>query len=267
MRKALTLTLIGIIGFSNLVFAETVILKTGEKMEGKILERTDRYIRLKFCGVPLTWYVDEIESIDGASVSYEEAPKKKEAKRNDTENIIDTYTTPVEKMVNTGWEEWFIRASSHVGRIDAIGKKNEKIKRRSLKKIKRMLKADDRTYEKEILAETDANLSALIAELKTLDSPDELTAYKKEMINSVRYWKKVYRAIAEKDKRNSSAYEWLALTSAMNRSASLKSLYEEKGVPAEIVSALDGEIAIYKKRLNKIAMEMDFPAPRDKEDI
>ncbi|MFA5373553.1 MAG: tetratricopeptide repeat protein [Candidatus Omnitrophota bacterium] len=51
------------------VRAETVILKTGEKVEGKILEKGDSYIKVDFFGVPLTYYLIDIESIDGQPVN------------------------------------------------------------------------------------------------------------------------------------------------------------------------------------------------------
>jgi len=51
--------------FSSLVIAEAVILKSGKKLEGKILEKTDKYIKIDFDGIPLTYYFDEIEKIEG----------------------------------------------------------------------------------------------------------------------------------------------------------------------------------------------------------
>lgn len=48
-------------------FAETVILKSGQEIKGKILERTDKYIKIEFHGVPITYYLDEVVSIDAQS--------------------------------------------------------------------------------------------------------------------------------------------------------------------------------------------------------
>jgi hypothetical protein len=49
-------------------FAETVILKTGQKVEGKITEKTDKYIKVDLEGVNLTYFLDEVASIDGQKV-------------------------------------------------------------------------------------------------------------------------------------------------------------------------------------------------------
>jgi len=45
--------------------AETVILKSGKTVEGKLIEQTDKYIKIYFQGVQLTYSIDEIESVDG----------------------------------------------------------------------------------------------------------------------------------------------------------------------------------------------------------
>ncbi len=46
-------------------YSESILLKTGRKIEGKIIEKTDGYIKIDFYGVPLTYYMDAIETIDG----------------------------------------------------------------------------------------------------------------------------------------------------------------------------------------------------------
>jgi len=51
--------------FQAFVFAETIVLKSGKSVEGKLIEKTDKYIKIDFMGVPLTYFFDEIESIDG----------------------------------------------------------------------------------------------------------------------------------------------------------------------------------------------------------
>ncbi len=62
------------------VFAETIILKSGKTVEGKILERTDKSIKIDVAGVGISYYFDEIEKIDGKNISA----------FNDTENTLST---------------------------------------------------------------------------------------------------------------------------------------------------------------------------------
>jgi tetratricopeptide (TPR) repeat protein len=47
-----------------LVFADTVILKSGKRIEGEIIEKTDEYIKLDTNGLNLTFWPDEIERIE-----------------------------------------------------------------------------------------------------------------------------------------------------------------------------------------------------------
>ena len=50
--------------FLNFAFAETIILKSGEKIEGKIIEKTDDYIKIDLYGVPIPYYFEDIERIE-----------------------------------------------------------------------------------------------------------------------------------------------------------------------------------------------------------
>ena len=53
--------------FLGLGFSQTIILKSGQKVEGKIVEQTDKYVKLEFQGVELIFYSDEISSIEQTS--------------------------------------------------------------------------------------------------------------------------------------------------------------------------------------------------------
>jgi len=65
-KKELIILALGLcLCFPYPAFAETIILKSGRKVEGKIIKKTDKYIQIDFPGVPLTYYLDEIESIEG----------------------------------------------------------------------------------------------------------------------------------------------------------------------------------------------------------
>ncbi len=63
--KLAVLVIMVLLGFSSFAFAETIILKSGKTIEGKLIEKTDKYITIDFYNVHLTYFNDEIESIDG----------------------------------------------------------------------------------------------------------------------------------------------------------------------------------------------------------
>lgn len=52
------------VGISSVAFAETVVLKSGKTIEGNLVEETDKYIKIDFEGVTLTYFLDEIDHID-----------------------------------------------------------------------------------------------------------------------------------------------------------------------------------------------------------
>lgn len=62
--KFLIITILFCLHFSASCSAETIILKSGRTLEGKITEKTDQHVRIDYKGISLTYYWDEIESIE-----------------------------------------------------------------------------------------------------------------------------------------------------------------------------------------------------------
>jgi hypothetical protein len=50
----------------SMASAETIILKSGQKVEGRITEQTDSYVTVEVVGVPVTYYLDQIDRIEQA---------------------------------------------------------------------------------------------------------------------------------------------------------------------------------------------------------
>lgn len=59
--------------YPALSFAETIVLKSGRKIEGKIIEKTDQYIKINIKGIPggmpQTFYSDEVAAVDETNPS------------------------------------------------------------------------------------------------------------------------------------------------------------------------------------------------------
>lgn len=100
MEKVIGLFLISL-SFLSFAFAEKIVLKSGKKVEGKKIGQTDDYIKIDFHGVSLTYYFEEIESIDGEKVTIS-SPKQniqkkdsahKEPKSEITYEAEETYKT------------------------------------------------------------------------------------------------------------------------------------------------------------------------------
>jgi hypothetical protein len=62
-KNALMVLLITLLS-ATCALADTVILKSGQKIEGKIIENTDKYVKIEFQGVALVYYQEEIASVE-----------------------------------------------------------------------------------------------------------------------------------------------------------------------------------------------------------
>jgi len=76
MLQAFKLSLVMLLLIPSLVLANEIVLKSGQKLEGKIVEQTDKYVKLDYgVGVITTYYSDEIDAIDGQRVQTKELIK------------------------------------------------------------------------------------------------------------------------------------------------------------------------------------------------
>ncbi|MEW6008331.1 MAG: hypothetical protein AB1629_01700 [Candidatus Omnitrophota bacterium] len=66
-KKILFLVVIFFLVSSSL-FADTIILKSGKQIDAKILERTNERLKVEIAGVPITYFLDEIDSVNGEKV-------------------------------------------------------------------------------------------------------------------------------------------------------------------------------------------------------
>jgi len=86
------------------VYAETILLKNSKTVEGNIVEKTDKYIKLDVLGVAVTYYLDNIESIDGKNITPAVAEGEPEVKK-ETSNIkekINFEPQPAKKNLSLG---------------------------------------------------------------------------------------------------------------------------------------------------------------------
>jgi tetratricopeptide (TPR) repeat protein len=68
--KKIALFLLGIYFFYPFSSrAETIILKSGKMIRGRIVDRNNERIKVDIDGIPLTYYFEDIESIDGEKIS------------------------------------------------------------------------------------------------------------------------------------------------------------------------------------------------------
>jgi len=130
-KKLVVLILVISLCFPAFIFAETIVFKTGESVEGKLIEKTDKYIKIDFHGVPLTYFYDEIENIEANEVDLRSIEENKvalsEIVRNASEYVRKGQLDKVEEIYKEGLERfsnsallWAARAGNSLdqGKID-----------------------------------------------------------------------------------------------------------------------------------------------------
>jgi len=70
MKKIVLLSLLLILPFS-FCYPQVIKLKSGKTIEAEIIERGGGYIKVDVVGVPITYYFEDIESIDGVALGEE----------------------------------------------------------------------------------------------------------------------------------------------------------------------------------------------------
>lgn len=67
MKKIFLLLIISLFISFN-AYADTIILKSGKQIEGKILEKNEDSVKIDFAGNTLTYFLDELDSINGEKI-------------------------------------------------------------------------------------------------------------------------------------------------------------------------------------------------------
>src|SRR3989339_1537982 len=72
MKRFICLLII-MLCFISVAFASIVVLETGQTIDGEITERNDDHIKINYEGIEVTFYLDEISTIDNVAVEVPEA--------------------------------------------------------------------------------------------------------------------------------------------------------------------------------------------------
>ena len=116
-KKILAIIILAIsISFCSIAFAETIVLKSGKTVEGKMTERTDDHISIDIEGVPVAYFLDDIESIDGKQILVEANEPKTQAESTPAVPETQKNLSP-ERDYNKDLQSWGIRFSPPEGWI------------------------------------------------------------------------------------------------------------------------------------------------------
>jgi len=88
----------------SLLWASEVILKSGQKIEGKIIEQTNKFVKIDSgIGVATTYYNDEIETVDGQKLNNEQGQNAKELFERAVEKSQNMGENFPHDIIDNGW--------------------------------------------------------------------------------------------------------------------------------------------------------------------
>lgn len=128
-RSFIFLILLSFLTFSS--YAETIKLKSGKTIEVRIIEKNDNSIKVDIGGMPITYYLNEIESIDGKNILEEySTPKAYTSKK--PQDIFESISPAIvsiiaktsngEQVVGTGFiidSQGIVATSYHIAPLGA----------------------------------------------------------------------------------------------------------------------------------------------------
>ncbi|MEI8348759.1 MAG: hypothetical protein WCI77_01260 [Candidatus Omnitrophota bacterium] len=155
------------------VFSATIVLKSGKTVQGTIIENTGESIKVDFNGVPLTYYREEIVSIDGTGFAM--SPLKK----GDREALSSSKQTvsPTIAQSSRKWVNWYAGASSYMGTMQTISIKGNAVFMQLRQDFEAANAKKDVTQLSQIIKKMKDQMAAIIAEVSALQVPEELKKY------------------------------------------------------------------------------------------
>ena len=213
----------GCLIYSGETYAEAIKLKSGKTIKGPVIERTEEYIRIEVQGVPIKFYLDEIKSIDGTSLST--AVNKDEV-------------FYAEKADPKEWKEWFRDKKEYLRDINVLMQEAVDIEGEATLAIQRALNNNNYLSAQKVNRETAGRVQRIINQMQALSPPRELQAYHGKLIASCEYVIKALAALM-KDKSAFAAYKVTSITFAFDAIRELRSLYNEHGASQESLDRLN----------------------------
>ncbi|MDP2924541.1 MAG: hypothetical protein Q8O30_12640 [Candidatus Omnitrophota bacterium] len=255
MNKKLIISLVLIFLFSTpYIFAEIIILKSGKTVEGKIIEKTDKSIKIYIEGIPITYYFDEIDSIDGNKIKLllpiETANNKNEI-------------SPVSQK-----KEMSLKETSSPGQIkDAISRENwinsksiadylQQLRQITLEVQQKGMPIMQKLEDKSKLNEVFSELQALSLETKKrmneLIPPIELSTFHQLQMESFDYGHLVCVAGLNKDLDKADSYYLKQSETVKKEQEEFKRVCIAHDCSPEVIQQIDQRIEEEEKEIRRI---------------
>ncbi|MBN3040283.1 MAG: hypothetical protein JW867_04080 [Candidatus Omnitrophica bacterium] len=204
--------------------ADTLILKSGRSVQGEIIERTPDHIRIKINGLPIKYYIEEIESIDGIKLI---DPGKAE----EDELFYREKGSPKK------WAEWYRpEIEKYISDTKEIFSQAAAVTEQALKDIDRSLKARKTNEIPGICRKAQNKINSKINKLEKIKPQQGFEVYQQKIISSCQYMNSSLSAW-EKGQKDFAARKLSYLTLAMDAMKELRKMFNEYGASQEIIDS------------------------------
>ncbi|MDD4955165.1 MAG: hypothetical protein PHP17_03905 [Candidatus Omnitrophica bacterium] len=234
---------------AQLSFAETIKLKSGKSVTGKIVEKNDKSVKVDIEGVPVTYYLDAIESIDGKALSINPVTTALPSKTQTTSSVAQE-----EKAASStsNWQTWFSGVSGYLAQVQALSMELRQIGYDSQQKMQSLDQASKAAAIEEVLAKT----MAVKQRGESLTPPPELKEYHSKFLKSV----DIYLALVNSLKTDPNASHMDLFKELGNNALEImeetRRVFVKQGIPPELLAKVDAEIEKDKQALDLLEQRL-----------
>ena len=224
------------------VLAETIVLKSGKVVEGKILEETDEYVKID----------------TGKSVF---KIRKNLIKKNEISNELQEAVTGIfsemsdeqdsnsDVAISEKWSEWYSSVSDYEKGSQEISEKTFNLLDESQRNYYEVLQRNGQGFDREYYRKNIDILNGYIEEFENLAPPETLQGYHLKVVDFMQYIKKAHDAMLLVDNGGFYANRRLAVRSILEAAQELNKVYADHEAPSSIVKITDLSITMYKMML------------------
>ncbi len=248
MKKLILFLVWASISFS--LFAETIILKSGKTVEGKIIEKAKGKIKVDIGGIPITYYTEDIDSINGQSASAFLGPEYAGPDKNTSDYIklLEKDSAELKK-----WQNWHAGVSGYLNQMGIIGHKAGQIGAIARKQMQ----GQDQETKLRIFAEAIQGIETLIKQTESISPPVELSRYHQKRLQLLGLSLTLHKEIRNNPAGRPKEAMQKMQTITIEEMEELRRVYIEQGAPPEFLGQVDLAISYAKQVMENIRQQME----------
>lgn len=237
--------------------AETIILKSGKTVEGTIVENADTYVKIDTGGIALSYYFDDIATINGKAVSAFLSEK------NTAASSLQKTISSVAAQTNVHWIDWYASTGEYMGKMQTMSIKGNLIFRQLRKELEEAGKNKDAQQLSGIAQQIRADSAALLKTVEEIQPPEELKSYHSKQVEIIQHINSFAQIFPTDDTRATFSTMRKITLSMIGACNDLKAVYTKHQAPKEFIDQLDSLVAQLNSGLQKLPKDQEAPAPAD----